>query len=115
MLVRAIGKYGRRKLKGAKAYLMRETPDLTEPIAELHTVMRQYNSRIDELERRKQRSQADACACGVEYRRSKNPSSRAAAMQHLRNKAMMTKHAASLRQRLGVLNTHLMTMEEAGA
>jgi len=114
MLVHATAKFARRKLSSAKAYLMREAPDLTEPIAELHTVMRQYNSRIDELERRKQRSHADAHACMVDYKRNKNPATRASAMQHLRTKSMTTKHAASLRQRLGVLSTHMMTMEEAG-
>ena len=116
--VTRVFKRGVRSIKmrasSAKAYLLKEPPDLSMPIAKVHEVIRQYNVREGVLTGRAEQSSRQAHACVNEFKRTKNPVAKQGAIQHLRSKNIQERHAMQLRQRRGVLETHLHTLEEAG-
>ena len=114
LLVRFVTRRVKNKLSSAKAYLFRDAPNLQQPIQCLHNVLQQYETRITELDRRREANQQAAQRAIALFKESKNPSHRLEAQHALKTKAMNLKHANMLRQRMNVLEQHKLTLEEAG-
>jgi len=114
LFVRFVTRRVKNKVASAKAYLFRDAPNLQQPIQCLHNVLAQYETRITELERRRDANQAAAQRSIALFKESKNPSHRLEAQHSLKTKAMNLKHANLLRQRMNVLEQHKLTLEEAG-
>lgn len=114
LFVRFVTRRVKNKVASAKAYLFRDAPNLQQPIQCLHNVLAQYETRITELERRRDANQAAAQRSIALFKESKNPSHRLEAQHCLKTKAMNLKHANLLRQRMNVLEQHKLTLEEAG-
>lgn len=114
LFVRFVTRRVKNRVASAKAYLFRDAPNLQQPIQCLHNVLAQYETRITELERRRDANQAAAQRSIALFKESKNPSHRLEAQHALKTKAMNLKHANLLRQRMNVLEQHKLTLEEAG-
>ena len=114
LFVRFVTRRVKNRVASAKAYLFRDAPNLQQPIQCLHNVLAQYETRITELERRRDANQAAAQRSIALFKETKNPSHRLEAQHALKTKAMNLKHANLLRQRMNVLEQHKLTLEEAG-
>jgi hypothetical protein len=69
-----------------------ENPDLTQPIQCLNNVIAQYETRIMELDRRREAQQAAAQRSIALFKESKNPSHRLEASNALKTKALKYVH-----------------------
>ena len=114
LLVRLITRRVKSRLSSAKAYLFKDAPDLAQPIQCLCNVLQQYETRIAELDRRREANHQAALRAIAQFKTTKNPSDRLEASHALKSKAMNFKHANMLRQRMNVLEQHKLTLEEAG-
>ena len=83
-----VGSRVKRKLIEAKQFVFRELPDLTRDIENLSNICNQYDSRTLVLQNRAIAARDAASRCVAEYKKTKNPATYQAALQHLKTKSV---------------------------